>query len=167
MTGRPSPARPSPARRILIAEDNPDDAQLAIDALREVSPGLHIDVVRDGAEMLENLGRAKGASTLPDLILLDLRMPRVDGLEALRQIRARPELRHLLVVSMFTSASDTDLVLQSYETGANAFVTKPSSYRRLVELMRGIVTYWFEVATLPTQVAIDARRSAIDKMNDR
>lgn len=142
-------ATPRPERLIVIVDDDPDDVEFARSALATAAPGARIEVVGDGLELLALLDRSVDARRLPDLVLLDLRMPRMDGLEALRRIRAIPTLRRLPVVTMFTTASDEDLVVASYEAGANSYVTKPSSYTDLVRIMGDIVHHWFEVATLP------------------
>lgn len=151
-----APARSD--RLIIIVDDDPDDVEFARSALAAAAPGARIEVADDGVALLDLLDRAVEAGRLPDLVLLDLRMPRMDGLEALRRMRAIPSLRHLPVVTVFTTAGDDDLVQASYEAGANSYVTKPSSYVALVQIMGDIVHHWFEVATLPRGDAPTVRR---------
>lgn len=137
---------------ILIAEDDPDDRELIKEAFAEAGVEEGLRFVNDGAELMEYLQRS-GAYTqtidapAPDLILLDLNMPRMDGREALRQIKSDPHLRSIPVVALTTSSAEEE-VTRSYADGVNSFVTKPVSYRKLVEHVQMIKTYWFEVVSL-------------------
>jgi CheY-like chemotaxis protein len=148
------PAEPRPIT-ILIAEDDPDDRLLAREALEENRLANAIVFVEDGEELLEYLRRIGRYSveggketSRPGLILLDLNMPRKDGREALREIKADPELRQIPIVVLTTSKSDEDIV-RSYDLGVNSFITKPVSFEGLVEVMRTLHKYWFEIVELP------------------
>lgn len=139
---------------VIIAEDDPDDRLLIKDAIKEAS-SKKVDVyfVQDGAEMLDYLyHRGKYSSTSdapwPELVLLDLNMPKKNGMEVLAEIKNDPALRAIPVVVLTTSHSP-EHVQRSYELGGNGFVTKPSSFIELVELMKGIEGYWFKTVKLP------------------
>jgi two-component system, response regulator len=134
-------------RVILVVDDNEDDRMFVRTALEGVDANIVIAEAGDGVEALEYL--RDDARAFPDFILLDLKMPRKDGLETLAEIRLDPKLRHLPVVAIFTTATDPDLVRRAYEGGANAFVGKPSTIGGMRETMAGIVRHWFEIATLP------------------
>jgi CheY-like chemotaxis protein len=136
---------------ILVAEDDPDDRLLARDAFAGNERAVDLRFVADGVELMEYLlraGRYPGAAPSPDLVLLDLNLPRKDGREALAEIRAHPDLRRLPVVVLTTSAAPNDIE-RCYELGANSFITKPSSFEELVALARLIDKYWFGVVGLP------------------
>ncbi len=138
---------------ILMADDDPDDRLLAREALEEVGATCEIVCVADGGALLDYLhrrGAYAGADALPRpyLILLDLNMPRMDGREALRQIKGDPDLRRIPVVVLTTSNAEED-VRRCYELGANAYITKPMTFEGLVMVMRTLTTFWFEVAQLP------------------
>jgi CheY-like chemotaxis protein len=136
--------------RILMADDDEDDRLLTRDALRESRLANELYFVRDGEELLEFLyQRGQFASApRPGLILLDLNMPRKDGREALREIKADPNLRCIPVVVLTTSKEEAD-IYRSYDLGANSFVTKPVTFDGLIDVMRGLGTYWFEIVDLP------------------
>jgi CheY-like chemotaxis protein len=138
---------------ILIADDDSDDRLLAREALEESGLAGDLRFVEDGAELMDYLRHrnkfsAPAASPQPGLILLDLNMPRKDGREALKEIRADLELRKIPVVILTTSHADTDIA-RSYELGANSFITKPTAFDALVKVMKAIGGYWFEVVVLP------------------
>ena len=138
---------------ILMADDDCDDRLLVKDALAEAKSGDEIRFVNDGEELMDYLLRRGNfadvaSSPRPGLILLDLNMPRKDGREALREIRAHAELRRIPVVMFTTSKADTDIA-QIYELGANSFVTKPTAFTSLVEVMTTLARYWFGVVELP------------------
>ena len=141
------------AALILMAEDDPEDAMLARDALHEAKLLNPFVVVEDGQELMDYLHRT-GAfapphpAVHPGIILLDLNMPRKNGKEALAEIRSDPTLRDIPVVVLTTSKAEED-VLRSYSLGANSFIVKPVSFEGLVDVMRGIDTYWFEIVRLP------------------
>lgn len=138
---------------ILCAEDDMDDRLLLQDALAASDSGIKIRFVDDGLELLDYL-RRRGDwidptdSPTPSLVLLDLNMPRMDGRQALVALKADPILRRIPVVVLTTSGADSD-VARSYDDGANSYLVKPVTFRSLVEVMRELSRYWFEVATLP------------------
>ena len=138
---------------ILMADDDPDDRMLTQDALKEARLANDIHFVEDGEELLQYLrhqGVYSDASKAPrpGIILLDLNMPKKDGREALKEIKSDPNLRRIPVVIMTTSKADQD-VLKSYDLGANSYVTKPVTFDELVEVVRGLGRYWFEIVELP------------------
>jgi len=138
---------------ILMADDDADDRMLTKDALTESRVLNDLRFVEDGEELLDYL-KGRGAYTdrekspRPGLILLDLNMPKKDGREALKEIKADPELRRIPVVVMTTSKAEED-VYRSYDLGASSFITKPVTFDRLVELMRTMGQYWVEFVELP------------------
>lgn len=145
-----------PKRRvlpILLAEDDADDRTFAQEALREARLTNELRVVEDGQELLEYL-RHEGAYTdpatapRPGLILLDLKMPRKDGLEALAEIKSDSRLRRIPVVVLTTSGADED-ISRSYDLGVNSFIRKPVTFDGLVEAVRGLGRYWFDMVELP------------------
>lgn len=145
------------AVRILMADDDADDCMLARDALEEARVMNTFDVVGDGVELMDYLRRQGDYSYLegeamPGLILLDLNMPKMDGREALKEIKADESLRRIPVVVLTTSKADED-VLRTYELGVNSFVTKPVTFEGLVEVMKTLAKYWFEIVKLPGGVA--------------
>jgi two-component system, response regulator len=140
--------------RILLAEDDDDDYYLTEHALKENRLRNEISRVKDGEELMRYLRHggefswAKGAPE-PSLILLDLNMPKMDGREALREIKSDPVLHHIPVVVLTTSRAEEDVV-RSYEFGVNSFITKPLTFLGLVEAMKALGKYWFEVVALPS-----------------
>ena len=132
-------------RPILLAEDNPNDVELTLAAFQNANLANEVVVVGDGAEALDYLrgkGRYAGRSTpAPALAVLDIKMPRVDGLEALRQIRADPALRLIPVVMLTSSREESDL-LSSYNLGANAFVVKPVEFEQFLEAVGRLGVFW-------------------------
>ena len=138
---------------ILMADDDPDDCLLVRHALEQSRLAGTLRFVSDGEELLDYLHRhAKCRSddiTLrPDLIFLDLNMPRKDGREALREIKTDASLKRIPIVVLTTSKVRED-VLDSYLLGANSFVTKPASFESLREILETVVTYWFDTVRLP------------------
>ncbi len=132
---------------ILLIEDNPDDEALTLRALKKNNIGNAVTVVRDGAAAIEHLfGRSDGP--LPMLILLDLKLPKVDGLEVLRRIRADPRTAVLPVVVLTTSSEEKD-VLESYRLGANSYVRKPVDFVQFTEAVRQLGLYWLVVNEPP------------------
>jgi CheY-like chemotaxis protein len=139
---------------ILMADDDIDDRMLTKEALEESRVRNNLYFVEDGEELLDYLnGRGKYAdpeqAPRPGLILLDLNMPKKDGREALREIKANPDLRRIPVVIMTTSKAEED-IFRSYDLGANSFITKPVTFERLVDLMRTLGQYWIEFVELPS-----------------
>ncbi len=140
--------------RILLAEDDDDDFFLTSRALKENRLRNEVVRVKDGEDLMEYLrhqGEFSNAkqSPEPSLILLDLNMPRKDGREALKEIKSDPKLRHIPVVVLTTSRAEEDVV-RSYQLGVNSFITKPVTFQGLVEAMKALGRYWFEVVELPT-----------------
>jgi two-component system, response regulator len=137
---------------ILLAEDDPDDRMLVADAVAEGRLVNDFRYVEDGEELLDYLHhRGKysgGEAPRPGLILLDLNMPRKDGREALREIKADPDLRRIPIVVLTTSKAEED-IYRTYDLGANSFITKPVSFEGLVAVMRDIGRYWIEIVELP------------------
>ena len=132
---------------ILLVEDNPADAELTIRALREHSLANRVRVVRDGAEALASLfgdGSEARAAHLPRLILLDLKLPKVSGLEVLERIRSADRTRFIPVVVLTSSAEDPD-VHTAYELGANGYVVKPVDFSRFEEAVKDLSFYWLLV----------------------
>lgn len=141
-------------RLILMAEDDADDRLLVQDAFAECGSHDRVRFVADGEELVDYLLRRGKyekpiSSPRPDLILLDLNMPRKDGREALREIRAHADLRRVPVVVFTTSRADTDIE-RVYELGANSFVTKPAGFEALVTTVAKITGYWFGTVELPS-----------------
>ena len=138
---------------IIMAEDDADDRLLVKDALEECQWNADLRFVENGEELLDYLlrqGKYRRAeeSPRPRLILLDLNMPRKDGREVLRDIRAHADLRRIPVVVLTTSKADTDIE-RVYELGANSFISKPVQFDGLVNLMRMLGQYWFKTVELP------------------
>ena len=138
---------------ILMADDDPDDRMLAREALEECRIANVLKTVEDGEELMDYLKRQgkyadHALSPRPGLILLDLNMPRKSGREALREIKTDPDLCSIPVVVLTTSQAEEDIV-KSYEEGANSFISKPVTFDGLVEVMRGLKHYWFEIVAVP------------------
>ena len=127
---------------ILIAEDNPNDLELALHGLKKHKLANNIHICRDGEEVLQFLfATASRDEALPRLILLDLKMPKVDGLEALRQIKADPRT-HTIPVVMMTSSREEQDVVESYRLGVNSYIVKPVDFDQFAEAVRQIGLYW-------------------------
>lgn len=139
---------------VLVADDDAEDCLLVRDAVAEGGLPHVLRFVHDGEDLFDYLDRrgkyAGGSVPRPDLLLLDLNMPRKDGREALRQLKADPRFRAIPVVVLTTSVAEDD-VTYCYQTGAASFVAKPSTYRAWIELVRGLCTYWFQLVRLPTE----------------
>jgi CheY-like chemotaxis protein len=131
---------------ILLVEDNPRDEALALRALRKSNIANEVVVTRDGVEALDYLfgiGTHAGRDTtlMPQLILLDLKLPKMDGLQVLRKIRDDERTRRLPVV-IFTSSSEEEDMINSYDLGANSYVRKPVDFERFLEAARQLGLYW-------------------------
>ena len=144
---------PRTAFSILMADDDADDRLMAQDAFDEVHLANELHFVEDGEALLDYLYRrghyaTRSAGQEPGLILLDLNMPKKDGREALQEIKADPALRHIPIVVLTTSRAEED-ILRTYDLGVNSFITKPVTFAGLVELVKTLTHYWFELVTLP------------------
>ncbi|MEA2236908.1 MAG: hypothetical protein QOC81_1632 [Thermoanaerobaculia bacterium] len=142
---------------ILLADDDEEDRMLTSDALIESRVVNDLRFVEDGEELLDYLhqrGRYSDPALAPSpgLILLDLNMPRKDGREALKEIKADPHLRRIPVIVLTTSKAEED-IFRTYDLGANSFITKPVHFNALVEVMKEIGRYWIEIVELPTGAA--------------
>ena len=140
---------------ILMADDDEDDRLLTQEALAECRLANDLHFVEDGEALLDYLyHRGKFApqsqSPRPGLILLDLNMPRKDGREALQEIKADPELRQIPIVVLTTSQAEED-IYRTYNLGANSYITKPVTFESLVEVMKILGRYWFEIVELPSK----------------
>jgi len=150
--------------RILLAEDDDDDYLLTTQALKENRLLNLVHRVHDGVELMEYLQRqgayaAPESAPPPSLILLDLNMLRKDGREALREIKSDARLRRMPVVVLTTSRAQEDIV-RSYDLGVNSFISKPVGFQGLVEAVRVLGRYWFEVVELPQEVRDGLRKTA-------
>lgn len=139
---------------VLVAEDDDDDFFLISKALKEAEPIRQVFRVKDGEDLMDYLLRRgryadPAASPSPGLIFLDLNMPKKDGREALKELKAHPGLRRIPVIVLTTSDSEKD-ILRSYELGAASFIIKPGDFSRWVESMKALDRYWFHVAALPS-----------------
>ncbi|HIK12988.1 MAG TPA: response regulator [Oscillatoriaceae cyanobacterium M33_DOE_052] len=139
--------------KILVADDDPDDRFLLEDALTETKLADHLYFVEDGEQLMDYLhGRGKytdrRSCPRPDLILLDLNMPKKDGWEALKEIKSDPHLRQIPIVVFTTSKAEED-IYRTYDLGVNSFISKPVSYEGLLNLVQKLGIYWFETVSLP------------------
>lgn len=135
---------------ILLVEDNPADVRLTQEALREGKVRNNLHVARDGVEALEFLrreGKFTG-SPRPDLVLLDLNLPRKDGREVLAQVKDDPELKTIPIVVLTTSSAEID-ILRSYSLHANCYITKPVDLEQFVKVVKTIDDFWLTVVRLP------------------
>ncbi|MDB5075262.1 MAG: response regulator receiver protein [Chloroflexi bacterium] len=138
---------------ILLADDDLDDCLLTQEALQESRLANELRFVHDGEALLDYLFQrgpysTAGLAPRPGVILLDLNMPLMDGREALEQIKANPDLRHIPVLVLTTSQSEED-IYRSYDLGASSYITKPVTFGALVEVMRSLGHYWFDIVQLP------------------
>jgi two-component system, chemotaxis family, response regulator Rcp1 len=136
--------------QILLVEDSPSDVELTIDAMREARVANELSVVSDGVEamaFLRRTGRYADAPR-PDLVLLDLNLPRKDGKEVLAEIRADEGLRPIPVAVLTTSKAEAD-VLRSYQLGANCYITKPVGLVEFLEVIHAIEGFWLTIVRLP------------------
>ena len=136
---------------ILLIEDNPGDVRLTMEALREAKVVNRIHTVHDGMQALDFLNRYGNYVNVPspDLVLLDLNLPKKDGREVLASIKANERLRHIPVVVLTTSKSEEDII-RSYELQANCFVTKPVDFDMFLHVVKTIGDFWISIVKLPT-----------------
>ena len=135
--------------RILVVEDNPSDLALTLHALKADGVPKQVDVVRDGAEALEYLfgaGRYEGRRVVegPDLVLLDLKLPLVDGFEVLRAVRSATSTESVPITILTSSAEERDIT-QSYRLGANSYVVKPTDFRQFAKALHLLSAYWLQL----------------------
>jgi len=140
--------------RVLLVEDNPGDARLTMEALRETKVENEVTVVEDGVEALAYLRREDpyADAPRPDLILLDLNLPRKDGREVLAELKQDPELERIPVVIFTTSHADQD-ILSTYELHANGYVTKPVDLEQFMTAVRSIEDFWLNIVEPPPRRA--------------
>lgn len=136
------------AAPILLVEDNPMDLDLALRAFERKQLSTPIQIARDGEEALAWLSRWEASKTTPILILLDLKLPKVDGLEVLRQLKQHERFRHIPVVVLTSSAEDQD-INTAYALGANSYIVKPVSFERFMEVVEHIERYWCVLNRIP------------------
>lgn len=135
---------------VLLVEDNPGDVRLTKEALREGKVENHIHVVPDGVEALAYLRQEReyADATRPDLILLDLNLPRMDGRDVLREVKGDPNLRNIPIVVLTSSQAEQDIV-RAYDLHANCYVTKPVDLDQFITVVQSIESFWFAVVKLP------------------
>jgi CheY-like chemotaxis protein len=145
--------------RILLVEDNPHDVELTMAALAECHLANHVDVVHDGAEALDYLYRretyADRVSESPIVVLLDLKMPKVDGLQVLSTMKSDPVLKSIPVVMLTSSREERDL-LESYKLGTNAYVVKPVDFQQFIESVKQLGCFWAIINEPPLATAGNA-----------
>lgn len=136
---------------ILLVEDNPGDARLTIEAMREAKLRNRLHVVEDGVEAMQFLRREGrfGDAARPDLILLDLNLPKKDGREVLAEIKSDPALKRIPVVVLTTSRAEED-ILRAYDLHANCYVTKPVDLEQFMKIVKQIDEFWLKLVILPT-----------------
>ena len=137
---------------ILLIEDNAGDARLAMEALREAKVQNHLSWVADGTEALSYLRREgkHAAAPRPDLMLLDLNLPRVDGRQVLAEIKADPRLKRIPVVVLTTSQAEED-ILRAYNLNANCYISKPVDLDQFIKVVRSIEDFWLTIVKLPAE----------------
>jgi len=135
---------------ILLVEDNPGDVRLTEEALHEAKVRNNLSVVGDGVEAMAFLRRegVHGDAPRPDIILLDLNLPKMDGREVLARVKADPDLKRIPVVILTTSKAEED-VLRTYELHANCFISKPVGFEQFMRVVHSIENFWLSIVTLP------------------
>ncbi len=138
--------------KVLLVEDNPDDVELTLLAFKKYNLVNKIIVAKDGEEALDIIFQRKkgGKGKVPGLILLDLKLPKVDGLEVLRQVKSDPEIKLIPVVVLTSSNEDKDLV-ESYRLGVNSYILKPVDFEKFTEAIRQLGLYWLLLNQLPSK----------------
>lgn len=138
-------------KTILLVEDNPDDIELTLHAFKRNQIPIKIQIARDGVEALEYIfgsSSSLGPRSIPSLILLDLKLPKIDGLEVLARIRADERSRFLPIVILSSSRDHNDL-MSAYRLGANSYIVKPLDFSMFLEITRLLYQYWLETNELP------------------
>ena len=138
---------------ILLVEDSPSDAALTREALEKGKIANNLNCVGDGVEALEYLNRQGkfAKAKRPDLIMLDLNMPRKDGKEVLKELKSDPSLKTIPVIVLTTSRAEQD-ILQSYQLSANCYITKPVDFKSFIDVVKSIEQFWLSVVTLPANL---------------
>jgi chemotaxis family two-component system response regulator Rcp1 len=138
---------------ILLVEDSPSDAALTIEALKQGRIANRLSHVDDGVEALDFLRQHNkyADAPRPDLIMLDLNLPRKDGREVLAEIKNDPDLKIIPIIVLTTSRSDKD-ILQSYQLNCNCYITKPVDFTHFIEVIKSIENFWLTVVTLPQKI---------------
>jgi CheY-like chemotaxis protein len=136
---------------VLLVEDNPGDIRLIEEALKETSLRIHLNVARDGVEALDFLRKTDrfADAARPDLVLLDLNLPRKNGGEVLSEVKADPDLKRIPVLVMTTSQNSQD-VRRAYQLNANSYIVKPTDLDAFLHTVKSIEEFWLKTATLPT-----------------
>ena len=142
---------------ILLVEDSPSDTELTIEALRDFKVRNHVSVVEDGVQAMQFLRRQDpyAQAPRPDLIMLDLNLPRKDGREVLAAIKTDDNLKSIPIVVLTTSRADQD-ILRAYQLNANCYINKPVDFNQFLEVIRSIESFWLYVVTLPPSPRADA-----------
>lgn len=138
--------------QILLVEDNPGDVRLTVEALRGAKVANELHVVGDGEEAIEFLrqrGRHADAPR-PDIVLLDLNLPRLDGRDVLADIKADPSLANIPIIVLTSSTAETD-IQQAYELHANCYISKPVDFTEFIEAVRSLEGFWLKIVRLPTR----------------
>jgi CheY-like chemotaxis protein len=148
-------SRPPKPITILMADDDADDRMMTLEAFQESRLANDLRFVEDGEELLDYLKRRgkysdPASSPRPGLILLDLNMPRKDGREALREVKADPSLKHIRVIVLTTSKAEED-IYRTYDLSAASYITKPVTFESLVEVIKALGKYWLEIVELPAE----------------
>ena len=142
--------------KILLVEDSPSDVRLIRETLKETPVPVQITVAQDGVEAMEYLRSTElGNSVRPDLVLLDLNLPRKNGREVLAEVKSSPGLKQIPVLVMTSSRADEDIA-QAYSLNANCYITKPGDLQEYINVVRAIEDFWFLTATLPDGVTTTA-----------
>lgn len=138
--------------QILVVDDNPGDVRLMMEALREAKVANRVNVAEDGVQAMAFLRRTEPFQNVahPDLILLDLNLPRKDGREVLAEIKADPDLRRIPVVILTSSEAEQD-ILKTYNLHANCYITKPLDLEQFITVVKSINDFWFTVVRLPSE----------------
>ena len=144
------------AIELMLVEDNPQDLELALLALREANPLARIHIARDGAEALEFIfcegpHAARQITAMPKVILLDLKLPKIDGLDVLKRIKGDARTKMIPIVVLTSSKEQRD-VIESYQLGVNSYIVKPVNFERFTEAVRNLGVYW-QLLNHPPQLA--------------
>lgn len=153
----------TPLKRILLVEDNPRDAEIALRGLNEYNLANEVMHLHDGVEALDYLYRrgefADRESGHPALVMLDLKMPRLDGMDVLRQVKGDPALRTIPIVVMTSSREEPDLE-RAYELGANAYVVKPVKFKEFIDAVKQVGSFWAVINEPPPGMSSVASKKA-------